>query len=285
MYNANKLIIKSIIFERATYNNIKRCVRRNFMKTFKPMTIIFIGAIIAVIGGLLTAYGTLKQNKSSSKRMMSIQSKTDEINTKSEKQLEEIASLKNQNDFLQSTIDSLNMKADQQVKTIIELSKQNSELSIQLAKSTQNLNDNITGGNSFCEIQINPQTIDSSIIYIIHHGSSTLFDVTFRITDLELFKKETNFFHTGDLKSQFSFNIGNLNPNTAIEVGTINRNMTGLKQFNIQIAARNGSFSQVLKLYKTETYWLKATVVKEFISRKVIYKKIDSDFPKEHLDF
>ncbi len=26
MYNANKLIIKNIIFERATYNSIKRCV-------------------------------------------------------------------------------------------------------------------------------------------------------------------------------------------------------------------------------------------------------------------
>ena len=74
------------------------------------MTIIFIGAIVAVVGGLLSAFGTFKQNKSSSSRMSSIQTKAEEIGKQSERQLKEINNLNRQNAFLQLNVDSLNNK-------------------------------------------------------------------------------------------------------------------------------------------------------------------------------
>ena len=71
--------------------------------------------------------------------MGDLQSTTEGINSKSEKQLNEIANLQTLNRLLQSTVDTLNDKALPQSETILELSKQNSELSLQLAKSTETL--------------------------------------------------------------------------------------------------------------------------------------------------
>ena len=101
-----------------------------FMK-FKPMNIVFIGAIIVIIGSIIAAFGTWKLNKTSSKRMQAIQYTGEEVNIKSEQQLKEIERLKNQNESLKLTADSLNEKATAQYATILELSQQNSNLSLQ----------------------------------------------------------------------------------------------------------------------------------------------------------
>jgi hypothetical protein len=68
------------------------------------MEIIFVGALIVTIGAFVSAWGTLKQNRSSS--------------AKSDKQLQKIDDLNNQNNLLSVSL--------------TELSKQNSELALQL---------------------------------------------------------------------------------------------------------------------------------------------------------
>lgn len=69
--------------------------------TIKPMHIIFFGATLAVVGSLITAYGTFKQNQLSSV-------KTDSIKLTGEEGLERIKDLEKRNELLQSTTDALN---------------------------------------------------------------------------------------------------------------------------------------------------------------------------------
>lgn len=76
----------------------------NLFYDMKPMHIIFVGAIFVVIGGIIGAIGTLKQNKSSS--------------IKSDKQLAKIQELNDQNARLSENISKL---SEQNVSLISEL--------------------------------------------------------------------------------------------------------------------------------------------------------------------
>ena len=243
------------------------------------MTIIFIGAIIAIIGGLITAYGTYIQNKSSSFRMQSIQEKGEAIGKQTEKQIEEIGNLKIQNNALKANVDSLNEKASEQIKTIVDLSIQNSELSIQLTTATKTLYDNLTGGESFCEIYIAPITSDSARLDVIHHGTATLFDVTVQITDLAIFRKIKN---NNFKDAQIFMNFNTINAHTAITGSSIKSDFsTHFKEFNLQFSARNGAFTQMIRLYKKDGKWLYATRIKSFTDSKIFFEKIDPLFPKD----
>jgi hypothetical protein len=80
----------------------------------KPMDIIFLGALFVVAGGIIGAIGTRKQNRASS--------------IKSDKQLEKIQELNEQNTKLSSSLADLSSQNSRLSENLSELSKQNSKL-------------------------------------------------------------------------------------------------------------------------------------------------------------
>ena len=184
------------------------------------------------------------------------------------------------------TKDKLNNKADEQVKTIVELSKQNSELAKQLANSTKIIHDNITGGDSFCEIYISPNSGDSARIEAIHHGTATVYDLGIKLTDVEVFRKLKKNGKDGFKDAQLSMTLGNVSPRTVMSMGILTSDFsTSFKQFNIQFSSRNDSYFQVLKLFKKGDTWIRATRIKSLSSDKIIYEEIAQSFPIEHLNW
>lgn len=106
----------------------------------KPMELIFIGAMIVVIGGVITAVGTLKQNKSSS--------------AKSDKQLAKIEELSQQNLNLSTNLSELSNKNSTLALQLLKLSEQNSLLLSEVSdarseviKAKQEAFDNTFGSN------------------------------------------------------------------------------------------------------------------------------------------
>jgi len=251
----------------------------------KPMNIIFIGALIAIAGGLLTAWGTHKQNKASSKRMQDIQNTGESINSKSEQQLAEISTLKNQNTDLKLTIDSLNIKASEQQKTILDLSKQNSELSLQLAHSTQSLYGNLTGGDSFCELIIKPINATQADLTLVTHGNYPLYELSLRIVDLDLFSKVEIKTLDDMAKTQAILEIGNIQANSAKLLGQLNSDFSkDYASFNIFYNARNGFFTQGIRMFKIGNSWKGSTSITSSTLNKILFEKTDPTIPKNLLN-
>jgi hypothetical protein len=76
----------------------------------KPMTIIFIGAIIAVLGGLVTAFGTYLHNKKSSEKSDRIEKGVNRNIDIGEMTSGEVKELKNRNIELKDKVDELLIK-------------------------------------------------------------------------------------------------------------------------------------------------------------------------------
>lgn len=58
--------------------------------------------------------------------------------------------------------------------------------------------------------------------------------------------------------------------------------------FNIFIDGKNGNFCQLLRYYKTENGWVKATRIRDLknsMKVNILYEHIDNDFPKVELNW
>ncbi|MCB0533585.1 MAG: hypothetical protein KDD14_15405 [Saprospiraceae bacterium] len=110
------------------------------------MTIILIGAIIAIIGGLIGAIGTWIQNKQSSEKSTRIETGVIKAN-------KEVINLRRQNDSLKSDLKL-------QLNKIDELRRENTDLYGKLAKSSLKIYNNLTGGEGNKPILIiNPTSV------------------------------------------------------------------------------------------------------------------------------
>ncbi len=96
------------------------------------MTIILIGAIITIIGGSITAFGTFLHNKQSSEKSTRIETGVNRTN-------DEVAELRKQND-------SLKANSYVQLNKIDELRRENNELSSKLLGKSLDIYNNLTGG-------------------------------------------------------------------------------------------------------------------------------------------
>lgn len=99
----------------------------------KPMTLIFIGSIIAILGGVLSAFGTLKQNKNSSE-------KSDRIERGVKKGVEI-------GESTSSNVGELKQKIEDQAITIDKLRTENNLLHEKLSQKSFEIYNNLTGGN------------------------------------------------------------------------------------------------------------------------------------------
>lgn len=106
----------------------------------KPMELIFIGAMIVVIGGVITAIGTLKQNKSSSVKSDTQLAKIDELNEQNVNLSISLSDLSTKNSELSLKLGKV---SEQNILLISEVSDAKSEV----VKAKQEAFDNTFGSN------------------------------------------------------------------------------------------------------------------------------------------
>lgn len=161
----------------------------------KPLYIIFIGAGLVVVAGVITAWGTLLQNDASSAKTDLIRDTGNKTFSNSEQQLKEIEILKDQNDSLKSDLAERDNKIAGQSEKIIQLSEK-------LVEKSEYISDHLTGGKGYPLIVINtlaPQKIADPIRHnfeIKNEGSLPLYDIIINIFDWDYL--QAKFIDSGD---------------------------------------------------------------------------------------
>src|SRR5437660_959947 len=110
----------------------------------KPMTIILIGALIAILGGIIGAVGTWKHNKNSSEKSTRIEEGVTRGVVLGETTNSEVVQLRKQNETLLTQAILLNNKVESQSLTIDNLRKENTELYSKLSKASLDIYHNLT---------------------------------------------------------------------------------------------------------------------------------------------
>jgi len=141
----------------------------------------------------------------------------------------------------------------------------------------------ITGGDSFCYLALaNINNVSNrALLTAISKGRYPLYDVHFRIVDLEeLYKIKDNMTFENLKKTERTFNVGNIHPNVARMLGTIELGAKNEKEYNVFISARNGVFTQLIRLKHINEEWKTATKVlkREGDNNIVLLEKIDEKF-------
>ena len=140
----------------------------------------------------------------------------------------------------------------------------------------------ITGGDGFCYLVAYPLPSSSPIMpMIINESQYTIYDIYMRVLDLgKPFQPaivERRIVGAGS-----TYPIGNLPPHSERELGITFPGESGTRRFNIFFAARNGFFSESLRLMSIEGVnggkWTEALQVSR--SDKVLLVKIDPKFPR-----
>lgn len=143
----------------------------------------------------------------------------------------------------------------------------------------------VTGGDSWCYLALDGQLDDgnSGTLVLVHQGEYPLYDVSIRIVDLDKFEQiKGNLSLQALAHSDTILNPGNLSPNQASMLGAWEIPEKGLR-WNIFFAARNGFFTQRLRLLRVSGHWASATtVIRDALGKEpeTLLEKISEDFPR-----
>lgn len=232
------------------------------LKLGDPAVIVFIGAVISVLGGLVGGYGVLRTTREQASEQIELRRKS-----------EEIASL---NREIASSQEELRKKSDE------------------VAELNRNIADIVSGGDSFCYINMFPTSQKSLYLIIANDGQYPMYDVDIRIVDLKEFEKafddlkgHTEMYRGLDLLSEGEVNrhirVGNIPPKTALSRTIEYEKPEGSKRvdFNVFISARNGSFVELFRIREVKGKWYYAFRVFKTGDRENILKEfIQPGFPK-----
>lgn len=145
----------------------------------------------------------------------------------------------------------------------------------------------ITGGESFCYLMI---ADNGTLPTFIHSGNYPLTDVSVRIVDMQKWNQiiaanphpSLQEFRSADTNVE----LGNLPVHTALQRGAIQLVGKSQSSFNIFYSARNGFWTQELRLQLVEGKWLTATRVTRTeigTNKKIpekLFERIDKGFPR-----
>jgi hypothetical protein len=156
------------------------------------------------------------------------------------------------------------------------------ELLSELENRTNQMVGHISGGNSFPYFQIgmlNSNT-NAGVLMAIHQGEHPLYDVNARIVDLQKFKQVKHNISLASMSfCDTNISIGNLIPSHTRMLQQWKLENEPEQSYNIFFTARNGSFTQLLRLKKIGGAWVSATKITNK-DNKVLHEKIDDGFPK-----
>lgn len=157
------------------------------------------------------------------------------------------------------------------------------ELLAEVEIKTNEMIGHISGGNSFPYFQIAMLDSNSNtgILMAIHQGVHPLYDVNARIVDLQKFEQIKHNISLANMRySDTNINVGNLIPSHASMIRQWKIENEPEQSYNIFFTARNGSFTQIIRLKKINGVWVSATKVTNR-ENKVMHEKIDDNYPKD----
>lgn len=244
--------------------------------------------VVSIVGGVLSLIGIITEKRSQSKSwkkfsyllilvggILTIGAAAGTTVRQSAQQAE--------TDRKNNTILSLSQQLLEQGKHIGILNKQLLTKSEEIAKLNREVRDSVVGGNSFCYIAtMLKQGIPRFVL--VHQGKFPLYDLAVRIVDLDKFEelKKEGMTLENLFKSEVNVNTGNLAPNQVRLLGEVLFQPKETVRLNIFFSARNGFFTQILRIKKVGTEWKSAFKVtqKKEGKQETLLEKIDDGYPR-----
>ncbi|MEO1030978.1 MAG: hypothetical protein AAFX55_06220 [Bacteroidota bacterium] len=248
----------------------------------KSTQIVVVGGVITIIGAICTLYGQYLVRKDKKELLTKIDLKNDKIKSLNEEQLLELDSLRRENIDLKINIDSLKDDNSHQTKELGQLRNENYQLSKDLAKASIELTNNIIGGDSYCYLAIGYIRQNSASMTIVSQGKYPIYEVQMRIVDLELFNQTKGNFNLETMdKTQIIMDLGNLPSKSAKSIGNLSSDFSkNEKEFNVFFSARNGFFTQTIRMKKVKGVWKTKTQVTKQFSNEILFQRTDDGFPR-----
>lgn len=156
------------------------------------------------------------------------------------------------------------------------------ELLGQLESKTNEMIGHISGGNSFPWLQIGQinHSSDTGVLVVIHEGEHPLYDVNAQIVDLVKFEQiKQNLSLENRNFADTDIYVGNMIPLHARMLRQWKIESCPEQSYNIFFTARNGSFTQLLRLKKINGTWISATIVKK--NDEVLHEEVHENFPRD----
>jgi hypothetical protein len=162
-----------------------------------------------------------------------------------------------------------------QNKTNTKLAQKNEEIA-RLNRETANA---VTGGDSVCYLL--PLANLPGMVTVVQKGRFPLYDVSVRIVDLD---DPASNVASLSAQTRNSFTLGNIPPESAQVLQSVITLVGDRKRFNIFFSARNGFFTQELRMRLVNGEWKSAIrVVCNLPDGKAtsLFTQIMDDYPKE----
>jgi hypothetical protein len=146
-----------------------------------------------------------------------------------------------------------------------------------LETQTKELLGHVTGGASFCYVQVGRQGGNSTLWLLIHGGGSTypMYSVSATIVDVDSLSEDLR------LGREFerNFDIGEVSPGVARTLDWFDLGYGSSRNFNVFLYARNGSSTQRVRFRRVSGEWRWATQV---VNRRgdILHTQIDEDYPR-----
>jgi hypothetical protein len=145
--------------------------------------------------------------------------------------------------------------------------------------------DTITGGDSFAYLEISNPNDAGGTLVAVHKRLYPLYGVGARFVDLKKYVA----MNTGVPPTRLNIeagvtniNIGDLIHDTARAVGNVPFDGTDNQQFNIFFSARNGLWTESLRVQRKNSNWYQAIRVLRRVDEThepIIFEQIDPDYP------
>ena len=143
-----------------------------------------------------------------------------------------------------------------------------------------------TGGASFAYIvpTFFDPTHNSPMLILVHRGEYPLYDLTVRILDMATFDKmvRPNNAYSDKLREEVQVSISNIAPNQTSMLKTVQLGSDPLS-WNLFFSARNGFFTELLRVRRVGNEWKTAVKVIRTPSssnEQMLFEKIDSGYPR-----
>lgn len=182
--------------------------------------------------------------------------------------------------FLASWLTAQYFRVTRQAKVennLEKIEKRASDILNSLEARTALIFSQISGGKSFCLVNLSQNYLGERNLTVTHQGDYPLYDLTINVTDLEKFNE-----HSG--KPEFAheyrkiFSFGTMLPRQANDLCTITlSNQEISKSFNIFFSARNGMFHEQLRLKNVNNEWVSAIKVDR---EKTLIQSVSENYPK-----
>ena len=143
----------------------------------------------------------------------------------------------------------------------------------------------ITGGASFAYIvpTFFDPTHNSPMLTLVHRGEYPLYDLTVRILDMATFDNmvRQNNSYSDKLREEVQSSISNIAPNQTSMLKTVQLGSDPLR-WNLFFSARNGFFTELLRVRRVGNEWktaLKVIRTPSSSKEQLLFERIDSGYP------